>query len=201
VSLRGAYSLWAPLYDRVGGPLTRPLRRQAIAAARVQPGERILLVGVGTGLDLDWLPREAEVVGLDLTPAMLTRAEGRALRLDQGVGLLEGDARALPFPDEAFDRVFLHFLLAVAPAPATVLAESARVTRVAGRLHILDKFLRPGQRAPFRRALAPALGRIATRTDLVFEEVLARVPGLQVESDVPVRLRGWFRRIVLRRFA
>lgn len=201
MSLRGSYSLWAPLYDRVVASLTRPFRRQAVAAARVQPRERVLLVGVGTGLDLDWLPREAEVFGLDLTPAMLARAEDRALRLDRKVGLLEGDARALPFPTETFDRVFLHFLLAVAPAPATVLAESARVTRVGGRIHVLDKFLRPGQRAPLRRALAPVLGRLATRTDLVCEEVVAQVPGLGVESDVPVGLGGWIRRILLRRLA
>jgi hypothetical protein len=64
---------------------------------------------------------------------------------------------------------------------------------------VLDKFLRPGQRAWLRRALTPLMGVVATRLDVVFEELLARVPGFVVESDQPALAGGWFRRIRLRR--
>ncbi len=57
------------------------------------------------------------------------------------------------------------------------------------------KFLRPGQRAPLRRLLSPLLGRIATRTEVAFEQVLAAAPSLHVVSDIALS-GGWFRRIL-----
>jgi len=73
------------------------------------------------------------------------------------------------------------------------------VLRPGGRVLILDKFLRPDQKAPVRRLVSPLLGLLATRTDVVFEDVLARAPGLEVVSDRPALAGGWFRHIVLRK--
>ncbi|HET9700162.1 MAG TPA: hypothetical protein VFP70_04495, partial [Burkholderiales bacterium] len=73
----------------------------------------------------------------------------------------------------------------------------ARVLKPGGSVLILDKFLRPGQRAPLRRALNLISRHIATRLDVVFEEVLARVPDLRVHSDQPAFAGGWFRSIRL----
>ena len=95
--------------------------------------------------------------------------------------------------------VLLHLILAVTPHPEQVLAEAARVLRRGGRILILDKFLRPGQNAPLRRLISPLLGLLATRTNVVFEAVLAQVPGLEVVSDLPALAGGWFRQIVLRK--
>jgi ubiquinone/menaquinone biosynthesis C-methylase UbiE len=105
----------------------------------------------------------------------------------------------LPLADRSFARAVLHLILAVVPNPSALLAEAARVVRPGGTIHILDKFLRPGQRAPVRRWISPLLGRLATRTDVVFEDVLASCPGLELIRDEPDIARGWFRRIVLRR--
>jgi ubiquinone/menaquinone biosynthesis C-methylase UbiE len=110
-----------------------------------------------------------------------------------------GDAMALPFRDAAFDHVVMHLILAVVPDPRVALAEATRVLRVGGRIHLFDKFLRPGQRAPLRRLLSPIVGRLATRTDVVFEDVLAACPGLDVIGDESDVGGGWCRRIVLRR--
>jgi len=76
------YRLWAPFYDRAFTRLFAAGRRQAIAALVPQPGERLLLAGIGTGADLPLLPRGVQVVGLDLSPAMLGRA--RAARSGRG---------------------------------------------------------------------------------------------------------------------
>jgi ubiquinone/menaquinone biosynthesis C-methylase UbiE len=160
-------------------------------------GQLILLDGVGTGLDLPWLRPDGRYVGLDLTPAMLNRARARAGRLH--IQFQIGDAMALPFRDHAFDQVVLHLILAVVPDPSAALAEAARVVKPGGRLLIFDKFLRPGERALFRRLMSPIVGRLATRTNVVFEEVLASCPGLELMRDEPDLGRGWFRRIVLRR--
>ncbi len=197
--LRRAYTLWAPFYDAVVDAPFRESRRRSLAGLGDVTGRRVLLDGVGTGLDLPWLPRGAAYVGLDLTPAMLRRARARAEYLNLRMSLGVGDAMALPFRDAAFDHVVMHLILAVASNPRATLAEAARVVTVGGRIHILDKFLRPGQRAPLRRLLSPIVGRLATRTDVVFEDVLAACPGLEVVGDEPDVSGGWFRRIVLKR--
>ncbi len=68
-----------------------------------------------------------------------------------------------------------------------------------GTVIILDKFLRPQQTALLRRALNPLSRRIATRMDVVFEDVSSAVPQLQKVSDIPLLAGGWFRGIVLQK--
>jgi ubiquinone/menaquinone biosynthesis C-methylase UbiE len=194
-----AYTLWAPFYDAVVDTPFRESRRRSLAGLGDVRGQRILLDGIGTGLDLRFLPRGAMYVGLDLTPAMLRRARARAASFNLRMSFDVGDAMALPFRDAAFDHVVMHLILAVVPDSRAALAEATRVLRVGGRIHLLDKFLRPGQRALLRRLLSPIVGRLATRTDVVFEDVFAACPGLEVIGDEPDIGGGWFRRIVLRR--
>jgi len=197
--LRCAYTLWAPFYDAVVDAPFRESRKRSLAGLGDVRGQRILLDGIGTGLDLRFLPRGAMYTGLDLTPAMLGRARKRAKTLNLRMSFGVGDAMALPFRDAAFDHVVMHLILAVVPDPRAALAEATRVLTVGSRIHLLDKFLRPGQRAPLRRLLSPIVGRLATRTDVVFEDVLAACPGLEVIGDEPDIGGGWFRWIVLRR--
>jgi hypothetical protein len=64
---------------------------------------------------------------------------------------------------------------------------------------IFDKFLLPAQRAPLRRLINPLLRRVATRLDVVFEEVLRKTPELVLESNQPALASGWFRLIRLKR--
>ena len=189
--------MWAPLYDAVVGAPLRESRRKSLARLGDVAGRLILLDGVGTGLDLPWLPLDGRYMGLDLTPAMLKRAQAHAGRLR--IQFQIGDAMALPFRDRTFDQVVMHLILAVVPDPSAALAEAARVVKPGGRLLILDKFLRPGEWAPLRRLISPIIGRLATRTDVVFEEVLASCPGLELAHDEPDLGRGWFRRIIVRR--
>jgi hypothetical protein len=73
------------------------------------------------------------------------------------------------------------------------------VVRPGGTLLVLDKFLRPGQQAWLRRALTPVVGAVATRLDVVFEDLLAQVAELAVACDEPALAGGWFRRIRLTR--
>jgi len=157
----------------------------------------VLIDGIGTGLDLPLAATMHRYVGLDLSEAMLTRARPRAEGLN--VELVQGDSHRLPFADASFDAVVLHLIVAVVPDPARALAEAARVTRPGGTLLVLDKFLRRGERAWLRRMLHPLARRVATRLDVVFEDLLDRTPGLALVSDEPALAGGWFRRIVLTR--
>lgn len=194
MSLRDSYTLFAPLYDFFVGRASMAARRRSLAFLGDARGQRILLDGVGSGLDLPLLPPGAEYFGLDLTPAMLARARRRA----GGVILIEGDAQCLPLRDGSVDVVILHLILAVVPHPERALAEAARITRPGGRLIIFDKFLKPDKPAPLRRFLSPLLARIATRLDVVFEDLLIQQPRLILERDEPALAGGWFRHIVLR---
>lgn len=199
MSLRHSYTVLAPIYDLFVGPLTRAARQDNLALLPNQPSAEVLLVGIGSGLDIPLLPRGPRYTGIDLTPAMLERARSKAAADQLNIQLDSGDARALPYPADAFDAVVLHLILAVVTRPEQVLAESVRVLRAGGQLLVFDKFLRPGQRAPLRRLISPLVGRLATHTDVVFEQLLAQTPDLAVLSDTPALAGGWFRRIVLRK--
>lgn len=196
MSLRLAYTLFAPFYDWFVDPVFRAARRRSLAALP-RGGTQVLLNGVGTGLDLPWLPAGRRYVGLDLTRAMLTRSRARGASLDYSA--LQGDSLALPFRDAVFDHAVLHLILAVAPHPAQVLAETARVVRRGGSILIFDKFLGRGKRAPLRRLFSPLAARVATRLDVVFDDLLERVPDVRLVRNDPSLAGGWFRLILLER--
>jgi phosphatidylethanolamine/phosphatidyl-N-methylethanolamine N-methyltransferase len=195
--LRWSYNLIAPIYDLV---VSRPLLRArtlSIDNLPTEHAERVLLSGIGTGLDLPLLPRLHHYTALDFNAAMLERARPRSTGLH--VEWVLGDSMALPFADAHFDHIVLHLILAVVPQPALCLNEAARVLKPGGTIIIFDKFLRPRQTALLRRALNPLSRRVATRMDVVFEEVLQRIPSLQLVNDVPLLAGGWFRGIVLQK--
>lgn len=197
MSLRHTYTLLAPLYDVALRQASRRLREQSLAQLAVPAGAPVLVTGIGTGLDVPHLPREPWYVGLDLTHAMLSRVP----RADADLAIVQGDAMRLPFRDACFDAVVLHLIVAVVADPRRCLAEAARVARPGARLLVLDKFLRPGERAPVRRALNALTRRLATRLDVVLETLVAEVGALEVESDTPALAGGWFRSVVLRKRA
>lgn len=197
MSLKHTYTLIAPFYDAFLDAATQGARRRSLSPLAAEPPLDVLVNGIGTGLDLPHLPPQHRYAGLDLTRAMLKQSLPRAAALD--FRPVQGDALQLPFADGSFDAVVLHLILAVVPDPMRCLQESARVTRRGGTLLVFDKFLKPYERALLKRALNPLVRRVATRLDVVFEEVLAGVPELELITNEPALASGWFRLIVLRK--
>lgn len=195
ISLRRSYTLIAPLYDAVLAGAGMRLRAASLDQLPREGSLRILISGIGTGLDLPYLPACHHYLGLDLTAAMLDRAKSRTgnLRVD----LVQGDSMSLPFANESFDYVVLHLILAIVPDARACLDESARVLKPGGKVLVLDKFLKRGEQAGFRRVLNKISQHVVTRLDVIFEDVLDSVQGLRLEEDVPVLAGGWFRRIRL----
>ena len=146
-------------------------RRALVDAVAPRDGERLLDVATGTGMVAGELLARASctVVGLDQSPQMLSAARERFARGDSDrVQLLEGQAEALPFPDESFEALTFTYLLRYVDDPRATLAELARVLRGGGRIASLE-FGVP-QRAPARAAWRlytaaglPLLGRLASR--------------------------------------
>lgn len=195
--LRMSYSLIAPLYDMVIERPMREARRRSLAALPTDTPKKVLISGVGTGLDLPQLPTLHHYTALDFNPAMLSRAKVRKEKLD--MEFILGDSMDLPFADAQFDYVVLHLIVAVVPEPQKCLSEAARVLKPGGTILLFDKFLHPHQGAPLRRLFNIITRRMATRMDVVFEEVLCAAPELKISSDVPLLSGGWFRGILLQK--
>jgi phosphatidylethanolamine/phosphatidyl-N-methylethanolamine N-methyltransferase len=185
------YSSWAPFYDLIAQP-TRPMRCRSLAQLNLQPGERVLIVGAGTGLDLDLIAPGPIVTATDLTPAMLERLRHRAARLGLAVDARVMDGQALEFADESFDAVILHFIVAVIPDPVRCMREAARVLRPGGRAVILDKFAPDDGPLPlWLRLLNPLASVLATHVNRRLGPLLAG-SGLRVTHREPAALRGFF---------
>lgn len=199
MSLKHSYALIAPFYDAFLTAATHGARGRSLAPlADHVPGE-VLVAGVGTGLDIPHLPSQHRYVGIDLTRAMLAKAQRRIV--GKHIKLVQGDVQRLPFADHRFDAVVLHLILAVVPDPKACLAEAARVLKPGGHILVFDKFLKPGERALWKRAMNSLTRHVATRLDVVFEDVLAVAPSLHRHHDEPALAGGWFRLIRLRKAA
>ena len=129
---RFRYTLWAPHYDRVT-KFPRE-RRHSVGLLRLQPGERLLIIGCGTGADLAYVPAAVEVLAVDLTPAMLRQAMAHAR---PGVELRVMDGMALDFPNDAFDAALSVLGIILFPDAVKGLREMHRVVRPGGRLAVV----------------------------------------------------------------
>jgi ubiquinone/menaquinone biosynthesis C-methylase UbiE len=188
------YTLQAPLYDRVARFDAE--RHRSIELLALRPGEKVLVLGAGTGADLPFLPPYVEVLATDLTPAMLEQARAR---VRPGIELRVMDAHRLELPDAFFDAAILHMVLEVFRDPARCLAEAARVLRPGGRIAVFDKFLPDGRRpGPLRRGALALLNLVFTSTDRRMGDILAAAGApLAVERDEPAR--GPYRHVLLRK--
>lgn len=195
MSLQTSYRFIAPFYDIFLARATAGARARSLSRLPRQRSARVLVSGAGTGLDFPFLTPNNDYTALDLTAAMLARSHNRARNLQ--MQWVQGDSMALPFADQSFDYVVLHLIVAVVPHPERCLAEAARVLKPGGRILIFDKFLRSGERAWLRRSLNVVVEQFATRLNVVFEDVLAHTPGLNVVADQPALAGGWFRLIEL----
>jgi ubiquinone/menaquinone biosynthesis C-methylase UbiE len=199
MALKHSYTLLAPLYDAlVAAPLDQ-WRQKSLARLGDTAGKSILINGIGSGLDIPYLPRDANLIGSDITPAMLARAKKRATEYGCDIELICADSQQLPFEKQSFDIIIMHLILAVVPDSQRALQEASRVLKPGGQIYIYDKFLRPGERALIKRLLNVVLRHIATRTDVVFETVLAHSSDLKIISDEPALAQGWFRLIQLQK--
>ena len=149
-----AYGRWAPVYDLI---FDLPFHPGRLAAARTAaraagPGGAVLVIGVGTGLELPLLPANVRITGIDISGPMLRMAEARVerKRLAQVKALLVMDAGALDFPDRSFDVALAPYVMSVLPHPGRALEEAWRVLRPGGSLVVMNHFAAPGG---FRKAI------------------------------------------------
>jgi demethylmenaquinone methyltransferase/2-methoxy-6-polyprenyl-1,4-benzoquinol methylase len=148
--------LFTPLperYDRLEALLSlgqngRWRRQMVDKVVACKPG-LVLDVATGTaGVALQLNSRTGcRVVGLDLTPAMLREGRRRvaAANKQDRIGLVNGNADTLPFPDASFDALCFTYLLRYVPDPGETLRELARVVKPGGVIASLE-FMSPPSR-------------------------------------------------------
>lgn len=193
-SVKQAYRRYARYYDLVFGLIFHPGRKTAIEHLHCHAGDRILEVGVGTGLSLGLYPQNVKVVGIDLSKDMLERAEERVARenLAQVESLQQMDAQQMSFADHAFDSVVAMYVASVVPDPAKLVAEIRRVCKPGGKIIFLNHF--QNANPVVRKAehvLQPLAKYLGFSPDFPMHEFLEKT-GFHATTAVPVNLLDYW---------
>lgn len=198
VALLKAYRAYAPFYNLAFGRALEAGRAALADAVRTQAPQRLLEVGVGTGLALHRYPASAQICGLDLSPEMLARARQRVLeRQLRDISLLCADAEQLPFADNSFDCITLPYVLSVTPDPQALLAEVRRVCHAGGHIYVLNHFSGAGPWRWAERLLAPLADRVGFRSTLPMDATLDSAEWTRLQV-LDVNLLGLSKLVVLK---
>jgi len=137
--IKKVYSFYSWIYDAFFGKIFEHGRYVAFRMMNVKANETILEVGVGTGLSLPLYPRDAEVVGIDISQEMLDKAEIKKQCYNlSNVNLYNMDASSMTFADNTFDKVIASHVITVVPDPLRTLNEIKRVCKKDGEIFILN---------------------------------------------------------------
>ena len=168
------YNLYSAVYDLIFGPSLENGRKVAVDLLNPRPYERILEVGVGTGLSIPYFPRSTSLVGIDLSKKMLEVCERKLEKLGRtGVELHAMDATHLDFPEASFDGAIALYCISCLEKPVEVLLEMKRVVKPGGRLVIMNHF--QSQHRVFsllEKGISPLAKRLGFRTDLELPPLL-----------------------------
>ena len=174
--VEAVYDKIAKVYDLTYGPTLHAGRLKAIERMNIQAHERVLEVGVGTGINLALYPRDCPITGIDFSALMLEKARERTARKElQNIRLLQMDAADLKFADNAFEIVYAPYVMSVVPDPLQVAREMQRVCRPGGRIIFLNHFISPNPLlSRIERLISPYTIHIGFRADLDLPAFLAQ---------------------------
>ena len=190
-----------PLAEALGYPadLLARLPAQAVSSfagvgyhlglARLRPGERVLDLGSGSGMDVFAAAAQVapggSITGVDITPEQLAKSE--RLRRDEHVRFLRARIEDLPFDDGSFDAVISNGVVNLSAAKRRVFAEAARVLRPGGRLALADIVTerRIAARTSSQADLWAACIAGASRRDLYLDDIAAAGLELRVVLENP----------------
>ncbi|MDH5637499.1 MAG: class I SAM-dependent methyltransferase [Nitrospinota bacterium] len=173
-SIKKIYHAYSGVYDFIFKSFFHPRQKRALNDVMFKPGDRILDVGVGTGLSLPLYPGHCDVVGVDLSASMLAQAKRKVEKLGlTNVTLREMDACALDFEDDTFDYVVATHIISVVPEPIRVIDEMKRVTKPGGTFVIVNHFVssKPWM-AKVENILDPVFRKFGWRTDMSLNDLI-----------------------------
>jgi len=192
-TIKRAYAILSPVYDFLFDKVFYPGRVAAIDLLEIKPGDRVLEVGVGTGLNLPLYPRDCEVTGIDISEGMLRKADERVRTYGMtNTKLMVMDASKLEFPENSFDRVIATYVISAVPDPVKTLLEMRRVCKPSGHLVILNHFKSDNPVVGlFEKLLAPVCTKIGFDTELKLMPLLERVALAPEQLHRVNLMNGW----------
>ncbi len=190
------YTLYTPGYDLIARVFEES-RKKSIDSLQVQTGDNVLIIGAGTGLDLEFLPKDCEITATDLTSSMVDRILKRNQTLKLNVQAIVMDGQDLTFKDQSFDKIILHLILAVIPNPFACINEAARVLKKGGTVVVFDKFVPKGRKISWRRKVINLFSNFFVSDITRDLDAIVKNSGLTVLYDEQADWKGNFRLIKL----
>lgn len=185
------YSFYSPFYDHIFGHLLGPGRRRAFHYLDRRPHQKILEIGIGPGSTLEYYPPQTEVVGIDISPAMIEQAKAKAQRLNSGCRFILKvmDAANLEFPDNTFDALMSAYVITTVSDPQRVCREMLRVVKPGGKFIVVNhtRSNNGNYWGRLEELLAPLFIRIGFTTDLDVIGVM-RDAGIIIDQVIPCNL-------------
>ena len=138
----GIYRLYAPIYDRLMAPSFADGHSKMYNSLNLKEGDKILEVGVGTGISLTHVPDFVKVEAIDYSEPMLVKARKRQEKgeFSAEINFQQMDAHVLEFDTNHFDHCVVAHTLAVVADPEVVLKEIVRVTKSSGLIAIVNHY-------------------------------------------------------------
>lgn len=140
-SIEKVYNQYSAVYDKIFGLVFENGRNEALRMITLSGNEKILEVGVGTGISLTKYPRTVDIIGIDLSKEMLEKAKERVNRYElTNVQLKIENAEEMSFQQNHFDKVIIMYVLSVTPNPEALLEKAFSVCKEGGELIIVNHF-------------------------------------------------------------
>lgn len=176
------YDFYSDFYDFIFSWILNPNLKHILSFLEFKKGDKILEIGIGTGISIENYPTYCRITGIDISEGMLKKAKKRAERLKlNNVELKIMDATNLDFPDKSFDYVIAAFVISVCQHPEKMVDEMLRVLKDDGRIVIVNHFASENKFInSIEKLLDPLTKNIGWRMDLCLSSLLQR-DGLRVE--------------------
>ena len=194
--IEGFYNFYSGVYDQIFGKLSGNGLKVVPRLLDLKPGEKLLEVGIGTGLSLANLPKEVDVTGVDVSEKMLSHARSRVEEVGhEHVHLYRMDANQLAFSDNSFDSVLAAYFISTVPEPVRAIQEIKRVCKPGGYILFLNHFRSENPvMGVLDKVFSPLCFRLGFRSDLELDELM-ETAGLEIEHLEPIALNGYWKAV------
>lgn len=187
------YYQLAKYYEAMFARFFRDRVRAAVSSLEIEPGAKVLEIGVGTGLSLSAYPEHADVFAIDLSAEMLQQAQEKVDRHGWNhIRLQQMDGQALELSDAQFDYVTAFHVVSVVPDHKKLIDEMVRVSKANATMLVVNHF-RSERRwlASMVDLLNPVTRHLGWRTTLRLDDVVAH-PSLELEERYKTSPRSLF---------
>jgi phosphatidylethanolamine/phosphatidyl-N-methylethanolamine N-methyltransferase len=181
-STKKIYDIHSVFYDATFGRLVRRRIERAINHMNITDADRVLDLGIGTGVSLNYYPHRGQIFGVDLSAGMLREARKKIRERDlDHAFVFQANALELPFADDAFDHVFISHVISVVSDPCQLVRQAQRVCKSGGRIVIVNHFQSTNRFiAMLEKWLCPLCTKLGWRSDLGLHDLIRRT-GVEID--------------------